>query len=181
MLNVQIIPAIKEKWPAFAPKLIFIQQDNARPHIKDTDPDFRAAASSDGFDIRIINQPPNSPDCNVNDLGWFRAIQSIQVESNSYNVDQLVGAVIRSFEDLSPMTLNKVFLSLQGCMVEIMKVRGHNTYKIPHMKKNQLLSQEALPVDLQVPMNLVVECINYMLENGIIEDTVNIRQRLGIV
>ncbi|XP_057791138.1 uncharacterized protein LOC131008268 [Salvia miltiorrhiza] len=40
---------------------------------KDSDPEFRVAATEDGFDIRIVHRPPNSPDTNVNDLGWFRA------------------------------------------------------------------------------------------------------------
>ncbi|XP_057811556.1 uncharacterized protein LOC131025786 [Salvia miltiorrhiza] len=88
---------------------------------KDSDPDFRAAATAQGFDIRIVHQPPNSPDANVNDLGWFRAIHSIQTESTCYNCDDLVKAVEESYAQLSPHTLNKVFLSLQSCMVEIVK------------------------------------------------------------
>ncbi|XP_074301159.1 uncharacterized protein LOC141632512 [Silene latifolia] len=43
----KIIPAIKAKWPENASKDIWIQQDNARPHISDNDPDFRVAANSD--------------------------------------------------------------------------------------------------------------------------------------
>ncbi|XP_057784891.1 uncharacterized protein LOC131002405 [Salvia miltiorrhiza] len=75
------------------------KQDNAKPHIKDDDPDFRAAASANGFDIRIIHQPPNSPDTNINDLGWFRAIQSLQVQAVSSNETELVQAVQKSFEE----------------------------------------------------------------------------------
>ncbi|XP_051151877.1 uncharacterized protein LOC127265901 [Andrographis paniculata] len=74
----QIIPAIKEKWPHKKSKHIFIQQDNAKPHIKGDDAEFINAATTDGFHIVLIQQPPNSPDMNVNDLGWFRAIQSLQ-------------------------------------------------------------------------------------------------------
>ncbi|XP_057811296.1 uncharacterized protein LOC131025520 [Salvia miltiorrhiza] len=115
----KIIPAIKQKWLAFASKVIFIQQDNARPHIKDSYPQFREAASADGFDIRIVNQPPNSPDTNINDLRWFTTIKILQNEIVCNNVDSLVKAVEKSFEELSPTTLNNVFLSLQGCIVEI--------------------------------------------------------------
>ncbi|XP_057809063.1 uncharacterized protein LOC131023535 [Salvia miltiorrhiza] len=66
------------------------------------------------FDIRIVHQPPNSPDTNINDLGWFRAIQSLQVQSVCSNAEDLVKAVQISFNELSPNTLNYVFLSLQG-------------------------------------------------------------------
>ncbi|XP_057811554.1 uncharacterized protein LOC131025785 [Salvia miltiorrhiza] len=176
----KIIPAIKVKWPQFASRVIFIQQDNAKPHIKDSDPDFRHAASSDGFDIKIVHQPPNSPDTNINDLGWFRAIQSLQIESVCTNVDTLVEAVKRSFDELSPTTLNKVFLSLQGCLTEILKVKGHNSYKIPHMGKGSLIRQGALPINLQVPHDLVNEAINYLMENGIVSGMDHLRNALGI-
>ncbi|XP_057795180.1 uncharacterized protein LOC131011387 [Salvia miltiorrhiza] len=176
----KIIPAIKAKWPQFASRVIFIQQDNAKPHIKDSDPDFRQAASSDGFDIKIVHQPPNSPDTNINDLGWFRAIQSLQTESVCTNIDTLVEAVKSSFDELSPITLNNVFLSLQGCLTEILKVKGHNTYKIPHMKKGALIRQGELPLNLQVPHDLVKEAINYLMENGIVSGMDHLRHSLGI-
>ncbi|XP_057779857.1 uncharacterized protein LOC130998457 [Salvia miltiorrhiza] len=158
----------KQLWPN-GPNLqvniyIYIQQDNARPHIKDSDPDWRAAATANGFDIRIVHQPPNSPDTNINDLGWFRAIQSLQVQSVATNEHELVKTVEKSFEELSPHTLNSVFLSLQGCITEIMKVRGQNCYKLPHMKKGMLARQGALPMALEVPKELVEECIGYLFE-----------------
>ncbi|XP_057809062.1 uncharacterized protein LOC131023534 [Salvia miltiorrhiza] len=155
MYIYKLIPAIMAKWPQFASKTIYIHQDNAKPHIKDDDPDFRAAASANGFDIRIIHQPPNSPDTNINDLGWFRAIQSLQVQAVSSNETELVQAVQKSFEELSAVTLNNVFLSLQGCYTEIMKVKGQNCYKIPHMKKGMLARQGNLPMALEVPKELV--------------------------
>ncbi|XP_057809424.1 uncharacterized protein LOC131023803 [Salvia miltiorrhiza] len=162
----KIIPAIKAKWPQFASRVIFIQQDNAKPHIKDSDPDFRQAARSDGFDIKIVHQPPNSPDTNINDLGWFRAIQSLQTESVCTNVDTLVEAVKRSFDELSSTTFNKV--------------KGHNSYKIPHMGKGSLIRQGELPINLQVPHDLVNEAINYLMDNGIVSGMDHLRNALGI-
>ena len=76
----QILPAIKAKWPDVMSKDILIQQDNCPAHINDDDPDFRAAASADGFNIHLFSQPANSPDTNVNDLGYFRALQSLKDE-----------------------------------------------------------------------------------------------------
>lgn len=37
MLIDQVLPAIREKWPVGASKTIYIQQDNAKPHILDND------------------------------------------------------------------------------------------------------------------------------------------------
>ncbi|XP_057789551.1 uncharacterized protein LOC131006397 [Salvia miltiorrhiza] len=176
----KIIPAIMAKWPEGASKDIFIQQDNARPHILDSDPDFRKAASQRGFNIRLTQQPPNSPDCNVNDLGWFRAIQSLQHETACKTVDELLQAVVDSFEKLSPHTLNNVFLSLQGCMMEIMKFKGHNCYKIPHMGKEALRRSNQLPQNLEVPVELIQGCIDYLNEMGSQDGITEIVQSLGL-
>lgn len=176
----QILPAIKMKWPAGLSRNIFIQQDNARPHIKDNDEDFRQAATGDGFNITLVQQPPNSPDTNINDLGWFRALQSIQVRKNTKTADQLVDAVKKSYEELCPKTLNNVFLSLQGCMVEILKVRGKNAYKIPHMKKGALARQGNLPIDLEVSEELVLQCLQYLTELGIVDGIDQLKAQLGI-
>ncbi|XP_057770912.1 uncharacterized protein LOC130990701 [Salvia miltiorrhiza] len=180
VLNACIVPAIKAKWPANASKTIYIQQDNARPHIQDSDPDFRAVASADGFDIHLVHQPPNSPDTNINDLGWFRAIQSLQTESVCTSVGDLVNAVINSFHELSLNTLNKVFLSLQSCMIEILKVKGRNSYKIPHLGKDALIRQDMLPLNLQVSSELVRECISYLIDNGALSISDTLMQHLGV-
>ncbi|XP_074314010.1 uncharacterized protein LOC141649215 [Silene latifolia] len=158
----QIIPAIKAKWPANASKTIFIQQDNARPHISDLDPDFKAAATSDGFDIHLVFQPPNSPDLNINDLGFFRSLQTLQNDEVASTVDELVNNVMTAFIDHESMKLNFNYLTLQSVMVEIMKCRGQNDFKIPHMSKESLLRQGILPTNLTVDANLVIQCLEYL-------------------
>ena len=76
--KVLLLPAIKQKWPVeeFG-EPIFIQQDNAKTHIDVNDVVFKEAATADGFDIRLMYQPPNSPDLNALDLGLFSGIKSI--------------------------------------------------------------------------------------------------------
>ncbi|XP_074317044.1 uncharacterized protein LOC141653237 [Silene latifolia] len=158
----KIIPAIKAKWPANASKTIFIQQDNARPHISDLDPDFRTAATSDGFDIHLVFQPPNSPDLNINDLGFFRSLQTLQNDEVASTVDELVNNVMTAFIDHESMKLNFNYLTLQSVMLEIMKCRGHNDFKIPHMSKESQLRQGILPTNLTVDANLVIQCLVYL-------------------
>jgi len=71
----KVLPAIKKFWPQeHAMETIYIQQDNAPCHISPDDEEFCRAASEGGFDIRLICQPPNSPDLNVLNLGFFSAI-----------------------------------------------------------------------------------------------------------
>jgi hypothetical protein len=93
MIN-HVLPAIRAKWPREdVGNPIYIQQDNAPSHIKLDDPLFCDAARQDGFDIRLICQPPNSPDFNILDLGFFRAVQSIQYKKNAKTLEQLLPAV----------------------------------------------------------------------------------------
>ena len=54
---------------------------------------FCEAAKQEGFDICLICQPPNSPDFNILDLGFFRAIQSIQYKKQVKTVEGLIPAV----------------------------------------------------------------------------------------
>ncbi|GJX69947.1 hypothetical protein Tco_0307118 [Tanacetum coccineum] len=67
----KVLPAIRAKWPQGHTGPVFIQQDNAKPNIGVNDDEFLQEASRDGFDIRLHFQPPNSPDLNVLDLGFF--------------------------------------------------------------------------------------------------------------
>lgn len=90
----KVLPAIRAKWPREdVNKPIYIQQDNAPSHLDHDDPLFREAAKQEGFDIRLICQPPNSPDFNILDLGFFRAIQSIQYKKTAKTVQDLVPIV----------------------------------------------------------------------------------------
>ncbi|XP_042056188.1 uncharacterized protein LOC121800747 [Salvia splendens] len=54
-LITKIIPAIMAKWPDGASKYIKIQQDNAKPHISNDDPDFIQAANQNGFSMSLGN------------------------------------------------------------------------------------------------------------------------------
>ncbi|XP_074266550.1 uncharacterized protein LOC141589825 [Silene latifolia] len=123
MLISKILPAIKSKWPASASKNISIQQDNAKPHIKCTDYDFLNAATADGFNISLNQQPPNSPDLNVLDLGFFSQF------------------------------------SLQAVMLEVLKNKGHNDFKLPHLGKQAQRAAGTLPRNLDANKDIVMECL----------------------
>ncbi|XP_051152720.1 uncharacterized protein LOC127266508 [Andrographis paniculata] len=170
LLINKVIPTIKEKWPVDRDKNIIIQQDNAKPHINNDDPEFRQAANSDGFNISLVFQPPNSPDTNVNDLGWFRALQSLQITILGTTVDDLLEAVHKSFQELSHTTLDSVFLSLQAYLGEIIANLGSNNYKIPHIGKNSLRRSGDLPKDLQVDHEMIKISIDHLMDANEVED-----------
>ena len=96
------------------------------------------------------------------DLGFFRAIQSLQEQESPRSIDELVLAVQTSFESMASHELNNVFLTLQTCMKEIMKVKGNNNYHIPHIGKGRLERQGNLPLQIECDENLLHEVASYL-------------------
>ena len=73
-------------------------------------------------------------------------------------MDELIQAVEKSFEEYPTTRLNHIFiLTLQLCMVEIMRNEGSNKYKIPPMNKNGLQMRGCLPRQITCDYALV-EC-----------------------
>jgi hypothetical protein len=70
-------------------------------------------------------------------------------------MDELIQNVIKEYENYNPIVLNRVFLTLQGCMIEVMKDGGGNRYKIPHMSKERLEALVMLPEVLSCDSQLV--------------------------
>jgi hypothetical protein len=50
--------------------------------------------------------------------------------------------------------LKNVFLSLQQCLIEVMKCGGGNNYKLPHMGKEKLARHGLLPDIIACPLAL---------------------------
>ncbi|CAN0382334.1 unnamed protein product, partial [Ascophyllum nodosum] len=144
MMIDHVIPDIKSQFPrplaGASPndRIIWVQQDNARPHNINNDPELRAAMSSDGWDIRMINQPANSPDTN-----------SLQDRTTPRNIGDFVKAVKDGWNDDLPDVLNRVWLSLQACLEQIMLAGGDNDYKISHLRKGRLQNAGTLPWSLE--------------------------------
>jgi hypothetical protein len=99
LLLEKVIPSIKEKWPRAQwnnnAVIIWIQHDGATSHIDADDEEFEQGLVILGvFDkiVLVYKQPANSPDVNINDLGYFRALQSLYIKTvpvmkqGSYNL-----------------------------------------------------------------------------------------------
>jgi hypothetical protein len=73
----KVLPAIQLKWPDHDHEIV-IQQDDASSHINRNDPAFAEATIADNWQIQLLTQPAQSPDTNILDLSFFRALQSAQ-------------------------------------------------------------------------------------------------------
>ena len=151
MIIDQVVPAIVERCPtAMLDGGVRLQQDNATSHIGNDDADFVAAIEATGVDITIYSQPPNSPDLNVLDLGFFNSLQSIVAKEGTRNKGQLIEVVKTKYNEYPHGKINRVFLSLQMAMQEIIACNGGNDYRLQHMSKTQLERNGHLPMSIAV-------------------------------
>ena len=109
-------------------------------------PAFVQAAQADCWDIRLTCQPPNSPDLNVLDLGFFAAIQALFEKGTPNNINDIVKKVNEAYQNYPVDRSNQIFLTQQGCMMEIMKHNVSQHYNIPHMKKTLERCKDVFPL-----------------------------------
>ena len=146
LLITKLIPAIVERWPVSDrnSRKIFIQQDGAKNHIREDDKLFNAALEENGVNAELYTQSPNSPDVNLLDLGFFRAIQSFN-DAAPKNEEELIKAVGRAYDNYPRENINRTWLTLQCCFNQIITHHGDNDYNIDHMSKEKLERNGNLP------------------------------------
>ena len=94
LLISKLIPAILENWPRRdrMSRTIFIQEDSAKNHICEDGEEFNNALMEQDINTKLYMQTLNSPDINLLDLGFFRAIQSFN-DVSPKNEEELIQSV----------------------------------------------------------------------------------------
>jgi hypothetical protein len=168
-----VVPAIMQRWPQYEwnnPNFkIRIQQDGAPSHINigSNDPwyDFLEEIElSDKLDL--YNQPANSPDLNINDLGFFRAIESVYKKEVPRTYDDIINMVVRVYWEYPRAKLNRMWLTRQACCNKILEHVGNNNYTIPHMNKERMERLGRLPN--AIPVSQVA--LTYLGMSGCVPD-----------
>ena len=111
--------------------------------------EFKEAVEEIGLNLTVFTQSPNSPDTNILDLGFFRAIQSFNDDCPA-NEEELIKSVEKAYGEYPFRKLNRVWLTLQSCLNRIIENDGGNDYKIPHMGKEAMERRGVLPPVLDV-------------------------------
>ena len=143
----KFLPAVKERWPVRNRRIL--QQDGAKSHILEDDAEFKEAVDKIGLNLTVFTQSPNSPDTNILDLGFFRAIQSFNDDCPA-NEEELIKSVEKAYGEYPMCKLNYVWLTLQSSLNMIIENDGGNDYKIPHMGKESMERRGLLPGVLDV-------------------------------
>jgi hypothetical protein len=165
----KVIPAIKAVFPRQHNRGITIrlQHDNAPSHFREDDPAWRHMVSQEvNWNFTLPEQPANSPDTNILDLGFFRSIQSIQWSKEpATTIEGLVAVVEEAWKEYQPTTLDRIWLSHQACMNEIIQCFGGNHYKLPHIKKDTLLDDRGV---LPFSLDVTIEAKNALHDMGLV-------------
>ena len=100
LLINQLILAILGKWLRrdTMSRTIYIQQDGVKNHICQDDEEFNNALTEQDIDAKLYTQTPNSPDVNLLDLGFFRAIQSFN-DASPKNEEELIQSVQDAYKN----------------------------------------------------------------------------------
>ncbi|KAF0695681.1 Aste57867_13503 [Aphanomyces stellatus] len=118
-----------------------VQHDNAKAHV--TVDDVELLQEFDvykkyGWSFELSPHPPNSPDLNVLDLGFFASLQSLQYRQSARSMDELIANVVAAFNEY-PFTCES---------------SGDNTYDIPHMLKAKRAAKGLLPRNTSCPLDV---------------------------
>ena len=116
-----------------------IQQDGAKSHINTDDEEFREAIQDQELNAGLYTQAANSPDVNLLDLGFFRAIQSFN-DTAPKNEEELIQSVQLAYTNYPRKRLNRTWLTRNG----------DNDYDIEHLSKEKLERAGKLPNVLDV-------------------------------
>ena len=107
--------------------------------MKSTQVAVKAAAEEKGWNISVETQPPQSPQFNALDAGVFNSIETDVFAEQAHTHDELIAAVMKSYNGMSKIQIDNVFLSVQGSMENCLEDAGENTTALRHMSKEKLL------------------------------------------
>lgn len=132
---------------------IRIQHDGAKPH--GNEEMLRQAGLADGWNIKFVTQPAQSPDLNVMDLGLFNSLKHrvSQIKERALNIDMLIANVQAAYAQYDAHTLDKVWAHQVDCWNAILKVDGSNQYKPPHRGRQNRPQNAGTAVDLTIDID----------------------------
>ena len=148
MFKEKVIPAIRQKMP-WARRIV-VQHDGASPHTgKNTEDILRESGkqskeswlqrwcvrtSQRDVPINVERQPPNSPDMNVLDLCFNRALACKCAKERPRTKAEIVAAVEKAWREYESEKLTRAWEYKTIVLKAIIQANGWNNYKMPHRR-----------------------------------------------
>lgn len=154
-----VIEKIKEKMPWLIGKTVKIQHDGAPPHSGSQNETLISQFGSVGdWRFNFVTQPPQSPDLNILDLGFFHSlkVRVRHIKNRAFNIDDLIRNINQAYEEYDAATLDDIWGHLYANYNEILIDNGGNQFPPPHVKGRTLQKISSTSVNL----NINVEAYN---------------------
>jgi len=150
MLTGLVLPAVLNEFLAAEHNRfdeIVIQQDGAPAHMHPRDHEWMQTLTDMGLEekTKLVTQPANSPDLNINDLGFFNALQSMHCCTTPRNEVELIEMVEQTCRDCPLNKINRIWVTLQTVFNNTLGDVGGNQFKMTHMGKEKLEKEGRLP------------------------------------
>ena len=144
MITGLVFPAIREKM-GHCQKVV-LQYDNAGPHKKKTlQANLLEAASSGYPEIFLKPQPPQSPDVNLNDLGFYASLESHIGNFRSFKLQEFQDQIQEAFDNYDSSKLQKLVETKANVIKAIYNAGGSNEFILPHGYKAPKNRREIVP------------------------------------
>ena len=82
--------------------------------------------------VELVTQHAQSPDLNVNDLGFFASLKSRVWGMNASSIDELVQTIFQQYEEYDGATLERVWQSLFKVYNQKIRKMGDNDFSVEH-------------------------------------------------
>ncbi len=158
---------IEAKMPWLRGREFKIQQDGARSHTgTNTVEELEAGGTGDGWFPIILTQPPNSPDVNINDLGFFSSLKYdvSQICTHCTSREEMMTNVIKAFDEYPANKLEDKWACYYNNLRSIMSSLGGNDYKQAHNGGKRRRRETGTSVDLSISLNDYDRCLAYIAE-----------------
>ena len=142
-----------------------MQHDGAKAHTEGTvqgtieDSSFTGNGKDD-VRVDVVQQPSNSPDCNIWDIGGFNAHQKEfkRLEAFTNNKQRMMELVYRAWDKISWKVMDKSWACFFNNLRSIMQCRGDNNYQPAHNQGEKRQKDTGTAVDLSVNYEDYIAC-----------------------
>lgn len=130
-----ILATICKKMPWMERRCLYVQHDGAPGHNgKGNLQAFEDYISTIDFNLKMDTQPAQSPDLNINDLGFYNSLKSRVnlTKDTGGSLQNMIDTVYEEFDSYDAKTLTRLWANLVENYRQIIEHLGGNAYKNPH-------------------------------------------------
>ncbi|CAM9364093.1 unnamed protein product [Choristocarpus tenellus] len=126
MLTEKVLPALVSHQCLLKQDIVFLQDNNVRPHTESAEKPVDDWVTARGFSICVLKQPAQSLDLNTLDLRIFFSLQTRAGCLRSDNIEELAQFVVKRYEEYDTETHKKVWQSLFAQYKTVLNHLGDN-------------------------------------------------------